>query len=63
MKATVTIEQRYARTPDGHYWTADQNAYSLFTRYLDVFDHVTVIARAQDVPAVQNHICGQMGLM
>lgn len=52
MKATVTIEQRYARTPDGCYWTADQNAYPLFTRYLDVFDSVTVVARVQDMSSV-----------
>lgn len=52
MKATVTIEQRYARTPDGLYWTADQNAYPLFTRYLDVFEGVVVVARVEDVASV-----------
>ncbi len=52
MNAIVTIEQRYARTPDGHIWTADQNAYSLFTRYLAIFEHVTVISRVQDVDSV-----------
>ena len=52
MNATVIIEQRYARMPDGCHWTADQNTYSLFTRYLDVFDSVTVVARVQDVSSV-----------
>ncbi len=52
MNAIVTIEQRYARTPEGHVWTADQNAYALFTRYLAIFDHVTVISRVQDVASV-----------
>lgn len=52
MNATVIIEQHYARMPDGCYWTADQNTYSLFTRYLDVFDSVTVVARVQDVSSV-----------
>ena len=52
MQALVTLEQRFERTPDGHVWTPDQYRYSFFDRYLQVFDHVKVLSRVNDVPTV-----------
>ncbi len=48
---TVTIEQRYDRIPDGSLW-APQFGYQFWTRYLEVFDRVCVVARVRDVPSV-----------
>ncbi|MCU0514304.1 MAG: glycosyltransferase family 4 protein [Anaerolineae bacterium] len=55
MRVLVSIEQRYDRTPDGKIWTADQNAYATFTRYLDVFEAVRVVGRVRDVAQVPEH--------
>ena len=52
MNLTVTLEQRFARTPDGAVWTQAAFAYPFWTRYLEVFDAVRPCARVQDVPAV-----------
>ncbi|NLF26079.1 MAG: glycosyltransferase family 4 protein [Deltaproteobacteria bacterium] len=49
MRLTVTIEQRYDRTPDGAIWTPAQFPYKVWTQYLDVFDEVRVLARVQEV--------------
>ncbi|MGC4896231.1 glycosyltransferase [Micromonospora sp. DT31] len=50
MRATVTVESRYVRTPDGAVWTYDGPAYRFFTDYLRVFDQVRVVARVRAVP-------------
>lgn len=52
MKVVVTLEQRFDRTPDGKVWTQVAFAHSFWTRYLEVFDHVSVVARTRDVPSV-----------
>jgi glycosyltransferase involved in cell wall biosynthesis len=49
VRVLITSEQRYQRTPDGAVWTPDVNAYGFWRRYLDVFEHVDVLARVQDV--------------
>lgn len=48
---TVSIEQRYDRMPDGSVW-APQFGYHFWTRYLEIFDRVRVVARVRDVPCV-----------
>lgn len=48
---TVSIEQRYDRTPDGNVW-APQFGYAFWVRYLEVFDRVCVVARVRDTSAV-----------
>jgi glycosyltransferase involved in cell wall biosynthesis len=48
---TVSIEQRYDRTPDGKVW-APQFGYTFWTRYLEVFDRVHVVARVRDICSV-----------
>lgn len=45
MKVTVTLEAPYSRLPDGSYWTSGSTDYSFWTRYLEVFEHVRVVAR------------------
>src|SRR5687768_10266245 len=49
MNVVVSSEQRFDRTPDGAVWTQAQSAYSFWTRYLAVFDHICVVARVQEV--------------
>lgn len=48
---TVSIEQRYDRLPDGSVW-APQFGYTFWTRYVEVFDRVRVVARIREVAAV-----------
>jgi glycosyltransferase involved in cell wall biosynthesis len=50
MKVLVTCPQHFERTPDGQVWTNGQFPYSFWTRYLTVFDGVTVLARVRDIP-------------
>ena len=52
MKIVVTIEHRFEGTPDGAVWTQTQFPYSFWTRYLEVFDGVKVVARVQPVDSV-----------
>jgi phosphatidylinositol alpha-1,6-mannosyltransferase len=49
MRVCVVLEYRFARTPDGMVWArlAFDNAF--WHRYLQVFDAVRVVARAEDV--------------
>jgi glycosyltransferase involved in cell wall biosynthesis len=50
MDVLVSLEHRFARTPDGAVWTQGINAYDFWTRYLTAFDRVKVLARIYDVP-------------
>lgn len=52
MKVVVTLEHRFDRTPDRRVWTQTTFPYSFWTRYLQVFDSVRVVARVRDVPNV-----------
>jgi L-malate glycosyltransferase len=52
MKVVISLEQRFDRTPDGKVWTQTTCAYSFWTRYLEVFDRVSVVARVKDVSSV-----------
>jgi len=51
MNLIVTIDHRFAHTPDGAMWTMTSFTYPFWKRYLAVFDHVRVVARVQDVPS------------
>jgi glycosyltransferase involved in cell wall biosynthesis len=47
MNVLVSTGARLSITPDGQFWAASENvAYVYWTRFLDVFDSVTVVARA-----------------
>ena len=50
MNLLINCPQHFDRTPDGQVWTNGQFPYSFWTRYLAVFDCVTVLARVRDVP-------------
>ncbi len=49
MNLVVALEKRYESTPDGKVWTQGTFAYPFWRRYLDVFDHVRVVARVRRV--------------
>jgi len=46
MEVTVTLEARYSVTPDGSVWSQVGMARPFWERYLEVFDTVTIVARA-----------------
>lgn len=48
MNVLVTTEERFARGPNGKVWSGGSGSYSFWTRYLDVFESVTVLARVAD---------------
>ena len=50
MKVVVSLEYRFDRTPDGKVWTQTTFPYHFWTRYLEVFDRVLVVARVLEVP-------------
>lgn len=54
MKIVVTIEHRFKGTPDGAVWTQTQFPYSFWTRYLEVFDEVNIVARVYPTNSVPN---------
>jgi len=49
MKAVITDETRFARTPDGAVWTLSGLTYELWSRYLSAFDSLRIVARVKDV--------------
>ena len=52
MTLVFVLEQRFARTPDGRVWAPGPFLSAVWPRYLEVFSHLRVLARIQDVPAV-----------
>lgn len=52
MYVTVSLEQRFDRTPDGAVWTPNQFPLSFWQRYLEVFDGVRIVARTRHVDTV-----------
>jgi glycosyltransferase involved in cell wall biosynthesis len=51
LELTIFLEQRFERTPDGAVWTEVGYSHPFWERYLAVFDHVHVVARALPVAA------------
>ena len=49
LRVAVTLEARFQRTKDGHVWTTQPFHYAFWSRYLDAFDEVAVIARIVEV--------------
>ncbi len=47
VKLVVTKERRFDSTPDGRVWTPSTGNYEFWTRYLEVFDEVRVLARVR----------------
>lgn len=52
MDLVVTLECRFARTPDGKVWQQTQFPYRFWARYLEVFDRVKVVGRIRDEATV-----------
>ena len=50
MNLTVLSEVRFCRVPDGSVW-ADASPYEFWTRYLDEFNFVTIVAREEVIDA------------
>ena len=49
MRVVVVLEHRFRSTAEGRVWTDGPFPYSFFTRYLDHFEQVAVVARVQPV--------------
>lgn len=49
MRVVVSVEERFDRAPDGAVWTLGPFSYDFWTRYLQTFDQVCVIARVREV--------------
>src|SRR5271170_3257963 len=46
MRVLVNTSARFSITPDGRFWAPSENlAHKYWTRFLDVFDQVTILAR------------------
>ena len=54
MELVVALEYRFDCTPDGAVWTQTVGSHSFWTRYLEVFDHVRILARIHAVPRVSD---------
>lgn len=50
MRVVVTVEARFARTPDGAVWTRTGLDHRFWSTYLSAFDEVRVVARVADAP-------------
>ncbi len=55
MQLAVVLDHRFWVTPDGCVWTDGPFPYSFFTRYLDVFDRVLVVARIAQTDQAGQH--------
>ena len=49
MDIVVALDFRFHTTPDGGIWTSNTFSRTFWKRYLDVFDHVRIVARAASV--------------
>jgi glycosyltransferase involved in cell wall biosynthesis len=52
MKLLVATDAHIFRTPDGKHWAKSIYGYNFWTRYLDVFDSVRIVARVKDVQEI-----------
>lgn len=55
MKVLVATDAHIYQTPDGKHWTPAIYGYSFWTRYLNEFDAVRIVARTKQVSAVDRH--------
>jgi len=63
MNVLVNTSTRLSRTPDGQFWAPSESlSYSYWTRYLDVFNEVRIVARVmkvQEAPRGAKPVSGQ----
>lgn len=55
MKVTVTLEVRFDVLPDGSVWTLSNFHRSFWNRYLEVYDSVEIVARANYVKEISSN--------
>src|SRR5260370_6694439 len=46
----IALEHRFFRTPDGSYWSSTVYPRPYWSRYLSVFDRLSILARVHDAP-------------
>jgi len=51
MQVDVVIEQRFYRCEQNIFWTDNAFPYAFWTRYLDIFNNVNIVARVSEVSA------------
>ena len=49
MKLMVATDAHIFRTPDGKYWSKNIYEYKFWTRYMNVFEEVRIVARVKDI--------------
>lgn len=54
MKLLVATDAHIFRTPDGNHWAKSIYGYSFWTRYLEVFDSVRIVARVKEVEDIDS---------
>lgn len=54
MKLLVATDAHIFRTRDGRHWAKSIYGYSFWTRYLEVFDSVRIVARVKDVQKIDS---------
>lgn len=54
MKLLVATDAHIFRTPDGKHWAKSIYGYSFWTRYLEVFDSIRIVARVKDVQEIDS---------
>ena len=50
MNLILALDHRFLRTPDGSYWSTTLYPYAFWSRYLGVFDRMSILARVHDAP-------------
>lgn len=56
MKILVATDAHIFRTPDGKYWAKSIYGYDFWTRYLEVFDSVRIVARVKDIVSLKGEM-------
>ena len=56
MRVLVTDDVHVFELKDGSFWTDAINGYDFYKRYLDVFDHVTLVGRTQVVDSLPSKV-------
>ncbi len=56
MRLSITSDGRYLRTPDGAVWSDGALHYGVWSRYLDVFERVNVVARVAPIAAAHDKL-------
>lgn len=61
MKLMVATDAHLFETPDGRHWSKNIYEYKFWTRYLNVFDHVRIVARVKKIDNVNEKLAAVDG--